>query len=117
MKNKEEVLLKLSNNQQKFQLALMDDVKASIAEAKKFKDNLKNTKNKAVNALIAYKDNAQATAFNANQAIKSIDELDKKSKELGLGDAGLSGWKKELQQVYKDSSSLFNSINSVLSNL
>lgn len=114
----EEIKLALDKNREAhLKLALMDDIKSAIAEAKKFKDGLKASRSKAVNGLISYKDNAQATAFNANQAIKLIDELDKKSKDLGLGDSGLGGYKKELQQVYKDASTLFKSLDSTISGL
>jgi len=102
---------------QKVELALMDDIKAGIAAVKSAQDSASGASSKASTALIAYADAIRAIAANANKAIAAIDELDAKSKDLGLGDQGLGGYKKELAQKSKDAISKFKQLDSAIKSL
>jgi len=102
---------------QQIQLALMDDIKAAIGKYKSLDDTAKNFKNKAVDSLISYYDNIRVAYQNATNAISMINDLDKKSKELGLPDSGLGGYKKELSGKANEYKSMLSKVDSIAKSL
>lgn len=110
-------LFKEDLSSQKVELALMDDIKALIGKYKPLDEAAKGAANKAKNGLIAYSDNIRAAYQNAKNAVDMIDELDKKTKDLGLADAGLGGYKKELQVKVSEYNSLFKKIDTIYKSL
>jgi hypothetical protein len=101
----------------KVELALMDDIKAAIGKYKQLDDAAKASLNKVKNTLIAYSDSVRVASQNAKNGVDLIDQLDQKSKELGLGDAGLGGYKKELQGKLSEYNTLFKKIDSIYKSL
>lgn len=80
----------------KLELALMDDIKAAIGNYKSLNTQYENANKKAFTSVKVWQDAVVAAYQNAQNAIKMIDELDAKAKELGLPESGMSGYKKEL---------------------
>lgn len=103
----------VSLKSQNVELALMDDIKAAIGQYKTLDDNAKKARSRAADGLIKYGDSIRVAYQNAKNAVELIDTLDKKSKELGLPDAGLGGYKKELSGKMKEYNSLFSKIDSI----
>lgn len=101
----------------KVDLALMDDIKAAIGRYKSLDDATKAQKNKAFTAVNTYLDSVRAAYQNANSAVDLINQLDKKSKDLGIPDAGLGGYKKELLGKVSGYKALFNKIDGILKSL
>ena len=101
----------------KVDLALMDDIKALISKYKSLDDASKSQKNKAFTAVGGYADSIRVAYQNANNAVDLINQLDAKSKELGLPDSGLGGYKKELSAKASSYKSLFNKIDGILKSL
>ena len=101
----------------KVDLALMDDIKALISKYKSLDDATKTQKNKAFTAVGAYADSVRGAYQNSTNAIDLINQLDAKSKELGLPDAGLGGYKKELTAKSSAYKALFNKIDGILKSL
>ena len=101
----------------KVELSLMDDIKAAIGKYKKLDDAAKASLNKVKNTLIAYSDSIRVAYQNAKNGVDLIDQLDQKSKELGLGDSGLGGYKKELQGKQSEYNTLFKKVDSILKSL
>jgi hypothetical protein len=110
-------LFKEELSTQKVELALMDEVKALIGKYKPLDDAAKGAANKAKNGLIAYSDNIRAALQNAKNAVDLINELDKKTKDLGLADAGLGGYKKELQGKVNEYNALFKKVDAIYKSL
>ena len=98
---------------EKVELALMDDIKAAVGKYKALDDASKSALNKAKNSLIAYSDSIRVALQNSKNGIDLIDELDKKSKELGIADAGLGGYKKELQGKLSEYNALFKKVDAI----
>jgi len=69
--------------------------------------------NKAKNALIAYSDSVRVALQNSKNGVDLINELDKKSKELGIADAGLGGYKKELQGKLSEYTAIFKKVDAI----
>ena len=101
----------------KVDLALMDDIKALIGKYKSLDDASKGQKNKAFTAVNAYSDSVRVAYQNANSAVNLINQLDAKSKELGLPDSGLGGYKKELAGKASEYQTLFKKIDGILKSL
>jgi hypothetical protein len=102
---------------QKVELALMDDIKAAVGKYKALDDASKAALNKSKNALIAYSDSVRVALQNAKNGVDLIAELDKKSKELGIADAGLDGYKKELQGKLTEYNALFKKVDAIYKSL
>lgn len=102
---------------QKVELALMDDIKAAVGKYKALDDASKAALNKSKNALIAYSDSVRVALQNAKNGVDLIAELDKKSKELGIADAGLGGYKKELQGKLSEYNALFKKVDAIYKSL
>ena len=102
---------------QKVELALTDDIKSEIQKYKGLKDNVDKAKNKAQSGLIAYADNVRVAYQNAKNAVDMIGNLETKAKELGLGDTGFEGYKKELSVKSAEYKKLFTSVDSLAKSL
>jgi hypothetical protein len=101
----------------KVQLALMDDIKALIGNYKSLDGAAKTQNGKAFTSVKTYQDSIVAAYQNSQKAIALIDELDAKSKELGLPDSGLSGYKKELAAKASEYKAKVSKIDSILNSL
>ena len=97
----------------KVDLALADDIKSSLSQYKGLKDNVDKAKNAAKNAVIKYIDSTRAAYQNSKTTVDLITELENKAKQLGLGDTGYEGWKKEAIVKTKEYQTLLNSIDSI----
>ena len=97
----------------KVDLALADDIKSSLSQYKGLKDNVDKAKNAAKNAVIKYIDSTRAAYQNSKTTVDLITELENKAKQLGLGDTGYEGWKKEAVIKTKEYQTLLNSIDSI----
>ena len=102
---------------QKVELSLMDDIKEAVGKYKALDDASKAALNKSKNALIAYSDSVRVALQNAKNGVDLITELDKKSKELGISDAGLGGYKKELQGKLSQYTALFKKVDTIYKSL
>jgi hypothetical protein len=101
----------------KVEMGLMDDIKALIGKYKSLDDAMKTQSGKAFTAVKAYQESVLAGYQNAKNAVDLIDQLDKKSKELGLPDSGLGGYKKELSGKATAYKSKFGQIDGILKSL
>jgi len=101
----------------KVELALTDDIHSEIQKYKGLKGNVEKAKSKAQDGLIAYADNVRVAYQNANNAVEMINELEKKAKDLGLGDTGYGGYKKELSAKANEYKKLFSSVDSLAKSL
>jgi len=101
----------------KVDLALMDDIKAAIGKYKGLDDSTKTAMNKAKTMLIAYSDSVRGAYQNAKSAVDLITELDTKSKELGLADSGMGGYKKEMQGKVTEYNALFKKLDTLINSL
>ena len=99
------------------ELALMDDIKALIGKYKSLDDAMKTQSGKAFTAVKTYQESVLAAYQNAQNAIDLIIVLDNKSKELGLPDSGLGGYKKELSAKASAYKSKFGQIDGILKSL
>jgi len=97
----------------KIELALVDDIKSEIQKYKGLKDNVDKAKNKAKDTIISYSDNIRVAYQNAQNAVDMINELEKKAKELGLGDTGFEAYKKDLVGKAAEYKKLFSSVDSL----
>ena len=101
----------------KVELALMDDIKALIGKYKSLDDAIKTQKGKTFTSVKTFQDSIKTAYQNAQSAVALIDQLDAKSKELGIADSGLGGYKKELAAKASEYKSKFTKLDSVLSSL
>lgn len=101
----------------KLDLALMDDIKKFIGNYKTLDDNIKKQKSKTVTSLIAYQDSVRASLQNAQNAVDLISQLDAKSKELGLPDSGMGGYKKDLSTKAAEYKTKFSQIDNLIKTL
>lgn len=101
----------------KVDLALMDDIKTAIGKYKGLDEATKTAMNKAKNMLIAYSDSVRGAYQNAKSAVDLITELDTKSKELGLSDSGMGGYKKEMQGKATEYNALFKKLDTLINSL
>lgn len=101
----------------KVDLALMDDIKTAIGKYKGLDDATKTAMNKAKTMLIAYSDSVRVAYQNAKSAVDLITELDTKSKELGLPDSGMGGYKKEMQGKVTEYNTLFKKLDTLINSL
>jgi len=99
MKNKEEVLLKLSNNQKLFQLALIDDlVKTSDAvvnSVKRADNSWKAYQNYLTRADAPFKEMMSARQImdsNYSKSVSLISAVEKQAKDLGVSPDSLKGF-------------------------
>jgi len=99
------------------ELALIDDIKALIGKYKSLDNAIKTQNGKAFTAVKAYQESVLASYQNAKNAVDLIDQLDKKSKELGLPDSGMGGYKKELSAKASEYKSKFGKIDGILKSL
>lgn len=102
---------------QKVELALADDIKSEIQKYKGLKDNIDKANSKAKDGLIAYVDNIRVGYQNANNVVSLIDELIKKSKELGLGDTGYENWRKDFVAKAAEYKKLFTQVDNISKSL
>ncbi len=101
----------------KVELALMDDIKALIGKYKSLDTAIKTQNGKAFTAIKTYQDAVRTAYQNAQSAVDLIDQLDAKSKELGLADSGLGGYKKEMSAKASEYKSKFSKIDGLLKSL
>jgi hypothetical protein len=101
----------------KVEMALMDDIKALIGKYKSLDDAIKTQKGKTFTSVQTFQDSIKIAYQNAQNAIALIDQLDAKSKELGIADSGLGGYKKELSAKASEYKSKFTKLDGVLSSL
>lgn len=101
----------------KIEMALMDDIKAAIGNYKSLDNGIKTQNGKAFTMVKTYQDAIVAAYQNCQKAIGLIDELDAKSKELGIADSGMGGWKKELSAKASDYKSRISKIDGILNTL
>ena len=95
------------------ELALADEIKASLTAYKGLKDNVDKTKNSAKNSFIKYIDSVRVAYQNSKNSVDLIDQLELKAKELGLGDTGYGGWKKESAAKMSEYKSLLTAIDKI----
>jgi hypothetical protein len=101
----------------KVELALMDDIKALIGKYKSLDTAIKTQNGKAFTAIKTYQDAVRTAYQNAQSAVDLIDQLDANSKELGLADSGLGGYKKEMSAKASEYKSKFSKIDGLLKSL
>jgi hypothetical protein len=99
------------------ELGLMDDIKSLIGKYKSLDDAIKTQSGKAFTAVKTYQESVLAAYQNAQNAIDLIIVLDNKSKELGLPDSGMGGYKKELSAKASEYKSKFGKIDGILKSL
>lgn len=108
--------MELSSNVQ-IDMALMDDIKKLISNYKSLDDAMKSQRTKSSTALISYFNSIRTAYQNSSSAIDLIDQLDKKSKELGLPDSGLGGYRKELAAKVSQYKTLFGKVDGIIKSL
>jgi hypothetical protein len=108
--------MELSSNVQ-IDMALMDDIKKLISNYKSLDDAIKNQRSKSQTGLISYFDSIRTAYQNSSNAIDLIDQLDKKSKELGIADAGLGGYKKELAAKVSQYKTMIGKVDGIIKSL
>jgi hypothetical protein len=101
----------------KVELALMDDIKSLIGKYKALDNAIKTQNGKAFTAIKTYQDAVRTAYQNAQSAVDLIAQLDAKSKELGLADSGLGGYKKELSEKASEYKAKFTKIDGLLKSL
>ena len=101
----------------KVDLGLADDIKSEIQKYKGLKDNVDKAKSKAKDAVISYSDNIRVAYQNAQNAVDMITELEKKAKELGLGDTGFEAYKKDLAGKAAEYKKMFSSADGLSKSL
>jgi len=95
------------------ELALADDIKASLSAYKGLKDNVEKTKNAAKNSFIKYSDSVRVAYQNAKNSVDLITKLEVEAKKLGIGDTGYGGWKKESTAKMSEYKSLLTAIDKI----
>ena len=98
---------------QKVELALADDIQNGLKQYTSLKAGVDKTKNAAKNAVIKYSDSVKVAAQNAKTVIDDISKIEAKAKELGLGDVGYGGYKKEMVSRLGDYKSLISTIDKI----
>lgn len=105
--------MELSSNV-KVDMALMDDIKKLISNYKGLDDAIKSQRTKSSTQLINYFNSIRTAYQNSSNAIDLIDQLDKKSKDLGLPDSGLGGYRKELAGKVSQYKTLIGKVESII---
>lgn len=95
------------------ELALADDIKASLSAYKGLKDNVDKTKNAAKNSFIKYIDSVRVAYQNSKNSVDLMTQLEVEAKKLGLGDTGYGGWKKESAAKMSEYKSLLTAIDKI----
>jgi hypothetical protein len=95
------------------ELALADDIKASLSAYKGLKDNVEKTKNAAKNSFIKYIDSVRVAYQNSKNSVDLMTQLEVEAKKLGLGDTGYGGWKKESAAKMSEYKSLLTAIDKI----
>jgi hypothetical protein len=95
------------------ELALADEIKASLTAYKGLKDGVDKAKNSAKNSFIKYIDSVRVAYQNSKNSVDLITQLEAKAKELGLGDTGYGGWKKESAAKMAEYKSLLTAIDKI----
>jgi hypothetical protein len=95
------------------ELALADDIKASLSAYKGLKDNVEKTKNAAKNSFIKYSDSVRVAYQNSKNSVDLITKLEVEAKKLGIGDTGYGGWKKESTAKMSEYKSLLTAIDKI----
>ena len=101
----------------KVEMALMDDIKSLLGKYKTLDNAIKAQNGKAFNAIKVYQDSVRTAYQNAQQAVDLITQLDTKSKDLGLADSGLGGYKKEMAAKASEYKAKFTQIDNLLKSL
>lgn len=109
--------VKVELGEVKVELALLDDIKALLGKYKTLDGAVKTQKGKTFTSVKTLQDAIRTAYQNAQSAVDLIDQLDAKSKQLGLPDAGLGGYKKEMAAKAAEYKSKFTKLDSVLSSL
>ena len=86
----------LQLKEEKIEMALADDIKAEVARTNMLKAEITKARGKVSNAFLTYSDVIRGAYQSAKNAVDLIDQIEKKSKELGLGSTPYTAQRKEM---------------------